>query len=156
MTKTYRMYIKASPEAIWEAITTAEIAQQYGYGTPVEYDLRPGGAYRSLASSEMRQYGTPHVLIDGEVIEVDPPRRLVHTWRILWDPQALAEGFTHVAYDLEPLDDGITRLTVSHDVTDAPRTAAQIAGELPEGGGGWSEILSGLKTLLETGRPLAA
>ena len=65
-----------------------------------------------------------------------------------------AEGFTTIAYDIEPREDGVTKLTVTHDVSGAPRTAAQFAGELPERGGGWAEILSGLKTLLETGRPL--
>lgn len=155
VTQTYRTYVKASPEAVWEALTSGELAQQYGYGTPVEYDLCPGGAYRSLATDEMKSYGTPEVLIDGEVIEAEAPRRLVHTSRLLWDPEARAEGFTTVAFDLEARDGGITKLTVTHDVTGAPRTAAQFAGELPEGGGGWSEILSGLKTLLETGRPLA-
>jgi uncharacterized protein YndB with AHSA1/START domain len=154
-TQVHRIYIRATPQAIWDAITRPEWAQQYGYQAPVEYDLRPGGAFRGLASPAMASMGAPEVIIDGEVIEADEPRRLVQTWRSLWDPEMLAEGFTRVTWEIEEDDGGVTRLTVTHELEGAPRTAAQVAGtgRLHEGGGGWSWILSDLKSLLETGSP---
>jgi uncharacterized protein YndB with AHSA1/START domain len=93
---------------------------------------------------------------DGEVIEVDPPRKLVQTWRMLMTPDLAAEGFTRLTYELEEVRGGVTRLTVTHDASNAPMFAAVAAGEREhEGaGGGWNEILSGLKTLLETGQQL--
>jgi uncharacterized protein YndB with AHSA1/START domain len=151
-TQVYRIYVKATPEAIWEAITSPEWAVKYGYRAPVEYDLRPGGKYRAIASEQMLAMGTPETMIDGEVIEVDPPRKLVQTWRPLWDPENV-EAFTRVTWDIEEDDFGLTRLTVTHDLEGAPKTAATVAGigRLAEGGGGWSWILSDLKTLLESG-----
>ena len=155
-TQVYRVYIKATPETVWEAITSPEWTQRYGYYSPVEYDLRPGGAYRGLASAAMIEIGSPEVVIDGEVIEADPPRKLVQTWRPLWDPEIVAEGHTRVTWDVEEDDGGLTRLTVTHELEGAPKTAATVAGQgrVTEGGGGWSWILSDLKTLLETGKPL--
>lgn len=93
-TQVYRIFIRATPEAIWDAITKPEWTRQYGYQAPVEYDLRPGGAYRGLPSAAMVEHGSPEVIIDGEVIESDPPRRLVQTWRTHWNPEMTAEGFT--------------------------------------------------------------
>ena len=95
-TQVYRVYIKATPQAIWDAITKPEWTERYGYGGRVEYDLRPGGAYRALASEAMKAHGGPDVVVDGEVIEADPPRKLVQTWRMLWDPEMAAEGFTRL------------------------------------------------------------
>ena len=98
--------------------------------------------------------GMPEVVVDGEVVEADPPRKLVQTWRFLWDEELAAEGLTRVTWEIEEDDGGVTRLTVTHELEGAPLTAAQVAGvEAPEGGGGWSWILSDLKTLLETGEP---
>ncbi|MCO1657281.1 SRPBCC domain-containing protein [Pseudonocardia humida] len=148
--QVYRVHIRATPQAIWDAITRPEWTVRFGYQAPVEYDLRPGGAYRGLASEAMKQYGAPDVVIDGEVVEADPPRRLVQTWRALF----LDEGFTRLSYEIEDEGDGVCRLTVVHDVTGAPGTAAQCAGRTPGAGGGWSQTLSDLKTLLETGRAL--
>jgi uncharacterized protein YndB with AHSA1/START domain len=96
------------------------------------------------------------VVVDGEIIEVDPPRKLVQTWRMLMDPGMAAEGFTRLTYELEGDAGGVTRLTVIHQLDNAPMLAALLAGEAEgEGaGGGWSEVLSDLKTLLETGKSL--
>lgn len=146
----YRIYIKATPEAIWEAITTPEWTARYGYRAPAEYDLRPGGRFAGRANEEMLAGGAPEVVVSGEVREVDPPRRLVQTWRPSW----INEPETTLTYEIEPWVNGVTRLTVIHDVTGAPQTAAQTAGEVEGAGGGWSEVLSDLKTLLETGKSL--
>jgi uncharacterized protein YndB with AHSA1/START domain len=136
---------------IWDAITKPEWNRKYGYAAPSEYDLRPGGAYRGLASEAMKQHGGPDVVVDGEVILSDPPRKLVQTWRPLWDPEMVAEGFKRLTWDIEPLGGGMTALTVTHELDGAPKTAAQVSGKIIEAGGGWSFILNDLKALLETG-----
>jgi uncharacterized protein YndB with AHSA1/START domain len=155
-TQIYRVYIKAKPEAVWDAITKPEWTEKYGYGGQADYDLRPGGHYRGIASEEMRAMGAPEVAVDGEVIEVDPPYRLVQTWRMAMDPEMTAEGFTRVTYEIEETKGGSTRLTVTHDLEGAPKLAALVAGELEDtgAGGGWSWVLSDLKSLLETGKGL--
>jgi len=152
-TQVYRVYINTTPEAIWDAITKPEWSQKYGYGGSVEYDLRPGGRYRALTSQEMRDMGSPDVAIDGEVIEADPPRRLVQTWRVVMDEAMEAEGFTRLTYEIEEIPNGVSKLTVTHELESAPLVSALLNGDMEaEGaGGGWSWILSDLKTLLETG-----
>jgi uncharacterized protein YndB with AHSA1/START domain len=161
-TQVYRIYIKATPEAIWEAITRPEWSEKYLYESRVEYDLRPGGAYRAYPSEAMRVHGAemgypiPDVVADGEVVEADPPRRLVQTWRMLMDPVMAAEGFTRLTWEIEESQGGVSKLTVIHDVQSAPQVARLVNGAMEsEGaGGGWSAVLSELKTLLETGKPL--
>ena len=155
-TQIFRVYIKATPEAIWEAITTPEWTARYGYRGPSRYDLRPGGAFRVDATEEMLAVGCPDVVVDGEVIEVDPPHRLVQTYRFKFAPEQIAEGFTRVTWDLHEENGGITRLTLSHDTENAPIAGSMIVGDgdLGEGGGGWNWILSDLKSLLETGENL--
>ena len=152
-TQVFRIYIKATPQAIWDAITKPEWTQKYGYRGIAEYDLRPGGKYRALAPADMQAMGMPEVVVDGEVLEADPPRKLVQTWRALWDEEIAAEGPTRVTFDIEEDDEGFTRLTVTHELEGAPMHAAQVTSlaKLHEGGGGWAWILSDLKTLLEAG-----
>jgi uncharacterized protein YndB with AHSA1/START domain len=156
-TQVYRVYIRATPEAIWDAITKPEWSEQYGYGGQVQYDLRPGGEYRAYTSEEMRAHGAPELAIDGEVLEADPPRRLVQTWRMLMDAGLEAEGFTRLTYEIEPMEGGVTKLTLVHELEGAPRLAHLMSGGLEaEGaGGGWAWVLSDLKTLLESGSRLA-
>jgi uncharacterized protein YndB with AHSA1/START domain len=155
-TQVYRVYIKATPQAIWDAITKPEWSQKYGYGGIVEYDLRPGGKYRGLASESMRANGAPEVAVDGEVVEVDPPHKLVQTWRMLMDDGMAAEGFTRLTHEIEPVGEGVTKLTVIHDLKGAPRLQLLLSGgmESEGAGGGWSWVLSDLKSLLETGSAL--
>jgi uncharacterized protein YndB with AHSA1/START domain len=101
----------------------------------------------------MTAFGAPEVLIDGEVLECDPPTRLVQTWRAFFTPETAAEGFTRLTWELDEEQPGVTRLTVTHDVANAPHVAAATTNDakLHEGGGGWAWILSDLKTFLETG-----
>jgi uncharacterized protein YndB with AHSA1/START domain len=158
-TQVYRVYIKTTPQAIWDAITKPEWSKQYGYGALVEYDLRPGGSYRAMASEAMRGPGAPEfVAVDGEVLEADPPHKLVQTWRMCMDEGMAAEGFTRVTHEISPAGEGVTKLTVIHDLTNAPKLQLLLSGgmESEGAGGGWSWVLSDLKSLLETGSPLGA
>jgi uncharacterized protein YndB with AHSA1/START domain len=154
-TQVFEISIKATPQAIWDAITSPEWNGKYGYGAKAEYELKRGGTYRCFASDAMKAYGGPDVIIDGEVIESDPPRRLVQTWHPLWDPQIVAEGPRQVTWEIVPRADGLCTLTVTHELANAPRTRAQVSGELKEAGGGWNFVLSDLKSLLETGTSTA-
>jgi uncharacterized protein YndB with AHSA1/START domain len=154
-TQVYRVFIRATPEAIWDAITKPEWTQRYGYRPIAEYELRPGGAYRGRATEEFQALGMPELVVDGEVIEVDPPRRLVQTWRFLWSDEIAAEGPTKVTFEIsDGGTPGVSKLTVTHELENAPETAAQLAGEIEGAGGGWAFVLSDLKTLLETGEAL--
>jgi uncharacterized protein YndB with AHSA1/START domain len=139
-TQVYRVFIRATPEAIWEAITTPEFTARYFYGARIT-----NTAERHLAlAPDGSTWG------DSETLEFDPPRRLVHGWRSLYDPELAGEAESRVTWEIDARDGGHCLLTVTHDrLDDSPRTAASVGGE------GWSFVLSGLKTLLETGRPLA-
>ncbi|HET8527601.1 MAG TPA: SRPBCC family protein [Gaiellaceae bacterium] len=137
-TQVYAVFIRATPEQVWEAITTPSFTQQYFFGSRVTVTPE---TYVGLDADG-------GALVEGGVVEYDPPKRLVHGWRALYDPASAAEEESRVTWELEPQDGGVTKLTVVHDRLEAsPVTAASVAG-------GWSYVLSGLKTLLETGRPL--
>ena len=104
------MYIKATAEAIWTAITDPEWTNRYGYKGYHHYDLRPGGTFKAVPSPGFRAeveaagYPCPDVLVDGEVIEADAPHRLVTTWRMLMDPTTAAEPMTTITYEIEQYD----------------------------------------------------
>jgi uncharacterized protein YndB with AHSA1/START domain len=162
-TQVYRVWIKATPERIWAAITDPEWNGRYAYAAPSFYELKPGGAFRAQANDGMKEFGrangfaVPDTIIDGEVIEAEPPRRLVQTWRMLMDPTTAAEPFTTLTYEIEDskTQSGVCKLTVTHELTGAPATAAMVAGSDDGGaGGGWAWILSDLKTLVETSKSL--
>ncbi|MFI1989762.1 SRPBCC domain-containing protein [Actinoplanes sp. NPDC020271] len=163
-TKVFRIWIKSTPEKIWQAITDPEWNAKYGYACPQFFELTKGGTFYSNANQGMKDYAAaqgfdmPDPILDGEVLEADAPRRLVLTWRMLMDPGTAAEGFTTLTYDIEDSSPGVCRLTLTHDVTNAPAVAAMISGNTDpkaEGGGGWAWVLSDLKSLLETGQVLA-
>jgi uncharacterized protein YndB with AHSA1/START domain len=153
--QTYRIYIKAPPQAIWDALTRPGWTVKYGYRSPVRYNLWRGGAYRMFASYSMREQGAPEVIIEGEVLEADPPRLLAQTWHALFGPETAAEAVTRLTWQIEAGSRGVSTLSLTHQLDDAPITAELVAGEVSVAGGGWSWILSDLKSLLETGRPLA-
>lgn len=157
-TLVFRIVIKASPQAIWDAITKPEWTERYGYGGRVEYDLKAGGRYCHKASAEMKSFGMPDEIIVGEVIEADPPRKLVQTWHPLFDMDTTAETHTRLTYEIQENQGGLCTVTLTHDVTGAPMVARMVpgGGDPVKGGGGWPWVLSDLKTLLETGKPLAA
>ncbi|HKU55446.1 MAG TPA: SRPBCC family protein [Gaiellaceae bacterium] len=137
-TQVYSVFIRATPEQVWDAITKPEFTQQYFYGARIE--VRDGRRFSAIGENEW----------DEAVLEEDPPRRLVHGWISAYDEEMGAEEPSRVTWEIEPQDGGVTKLTVVHDrLEGAPKTAESVAG-------GWMYVLSGLKTLLETGRPLAA
>ena len=161
-TQVYRVYIKATSQAVWDAITKPEFTERFGYGGRVEYDLRPGGGYRLAATEEIKQGGramgfeVPDVMVDGEVIEANPPHTLVQTFRMLMDPTVAEEGFTRVTYQIDEVQGGVSRLTVTHELEGAAGLASLVSGQNEDqgAGGGWNFVLSSLKTLIETGQPL--
>jgi uncharacterized protein YndB with AHSA1/START domain len=157
VTHMHEIYIRASAQAIWDAITDPDWNGRYGYQAVSEYELSPGGKFRALANAQMKTYGLPEVMIDGEVIEVKPPLKLVQTYRWLFNAQHEAEGFTRIAFEIVPTNSGFCRLTVTHDVTGAPMMGTATTSKYNEqGSGGWNWILSDLKSLLETGKIMSA
>jgi uncharacterized protein YndB with AHSA1/START domain len=156
-TQVYRVYIRTTPDRVWDAITKPEWSARYGYGGTVDFDLRPGGEFKAFTSQEMREHGAPDLAIDGEVIESDPPRRLVLSWRMVMDDAMAAEGFTRLTYEIEETQPGVSRLTLVHELEGAPRLAQLLRGdwESEGAGGGWPFVLSDLKSLLETGEKLS-
>ena len=151
----YEIYIKATPQKIWDAITTPEWTARYGYQGPAEYELKKGGAYRASASQAMVAMGIQGTLIDGEVIEADPPNKLVQTYRMLFSDAQREEGFSRVTWEIAATESGFTRLTVTHELEGKPIMAAMVSSKFSETGtGGWTWILSDLKSLLETGKPM--
>jgi uncharacterized protein YndB with AHSA1/START domain len=136
MEKVFEIYIKTTPERLWQAITDPELRAKYNFGLGVYTDWKAGSSYVARSAK------APQPIVDGENLEVDPPRKLVQTFRALWSDAVKSEGTTRVTWEIEPVGDSC-HLTVTHD-------------QLREGAsaelyGGWPMILSGLKTLLETG-----
>jgi len=147
MEKVYEIYIKTTPERLWQAITDSEIRSKYHFGNAIRSDWTPGSRF------EMGHRGFDGLLGEGENLEVDPPRRLVQSMRALWDEEVKEEGFSRVTWEIAEETAGIARLTVTHELEGAPKHAAQVASTAPieQGGGGWLWILSDLKTLVESG-----
>ena len=138
MEQVFEIYIRTTPERLWEAITDREIRSKYNFGAKVSSDWVPGSRY------EMSSPGG--LLGEGQIIEADPPRRLVHTMTALWSDEVKSEGVSRVTWEIEPIGEDSCRLLLTHD-------------QLREGAnnelyGGWPMILSGLKTWLETGELL--
>ncbi len=139
MEKVFEIYIRTSPEQLWQAITDPEVRARYQFGARIESDWTSGSSY------QVSHAGASGPLIEGENLEIDPPRRLVQTYHAVWGEDVAAEGTSRVTWHIELVGDSC-RLTVTHD-------------QLPEDAdehlyGGWPMILSGLKTWLETGQEL--
>jgi uncharacterized protein YndB with AHSA1/START domain len=143
-TQVYELFIKATPQQVWEAITRPEFIARYFHGARIESSFEPGGPYVAYSPDGSKLWN------DSLVIELDPPRRFVHGWRSLYDPELAEEAASRVSWEIEPQEGGVVKLTVVHDELEgAPKTAANVAG-------GWMFVLSGLKTFLETGEPLTS
>ena len=136
--QVFEIYIKTTPERLWEAITDPELRAKYSFGVETRSDWTPGSSYKSSVPGVID-------IAAGENLEVDPPRKLVQSFNALWSDEVRNEGSSRVTWEIEPVGDSC-RLLVTHD-------------QLREGAndelyGGWPMILSGLKTLLETGELL--
>jgi uncharacterized protein YndB with AHSA1/START domain/DNA-binding transcriptional ArsR family regulator len=140
--QVYEVFIKATPERVWEALTKPEFTSRYFHGSRVMSDLRVGSPFNYLPAE-----GTA-TLVEGRVLESARPRRLVHTWRALWDAEVSKDAPSRVTWELTGMAGGMTRLTVIHDDFDGETaTFKQVSG-------GWPWILSNLKSFLETGETL--
>jgi len=139
MEKVFEIYIKTTPERLWEAITDSEMRAKYTFGVGVETDWKPGSPWKGVTPN------APGPISHGEVLEVDPPRRLVQSFQALWSEEVEREGTSRVTWEIAPVADSC-RLTVIHD-----QLPEHVNDEIF---GGWPMILSGLKTLLETGETL--
>jgi uncharacterized protein YndB with AHSA1/START domain len=134
----FEIFIKTTPERLWEAITDREMRAKYSFGVGTESDWSEGSSYKASVPGVID-------IAEGENVEVDPPRRLVQTFTALWSDEVKAEGASRVTWEIEPVGDSC-RLTVIHDQL-KPGASNELYG-------GWPQILSGLKTLLETGEQL--
>jgi uncharacterized protein YndB with AHSA1/START domain len=139
MEKVFEIYIKTTPERLWEAITDPEQRAKYNFGVGTRSDWTPGSHYEAFHP------GAGIAIAEGENLEVDPPRRLVQSFTALWSDEVKNEGASRVTWEIEQVADSC-RLTVTHD-----ELREGVSDELY---GGWPMILSGLKTLLETGELL--
>jgi uncharacterized protein YndB with AHSA1/START domain len=138
MEKVFEIYIRTTPERLWEAITDSEIRSKYQFGALVSSDWAPGSHFEMSTPGGM-------ALGEGEILEADPPHRLVQTMIALWSDEVKSEGSSRITWEIEPVQDSC-RLTVTHDLL---RDGAN-----DQLYGGWPMILSGLKTWLETGQLL--
>ncbi len=149
--QVYTVYIEAPAAKVWEAITSSEFTNEWGYGGDVEYDLTPGGAYLNLTTPGMKAMGMGDVAVSGSVVSVEPGRRLELTWAPAWHPEAEP---TVLTWELTEFDGPLTRVVLTHDLSAHPALGFEVAGggEPNQGGGGWPWVLASLKTLVETGR----
>jgi uncharacterized protein YndB with AHSA1/START domain/DNA-binding transcriptional ArsR family regulator len=136
--KVFEIYIRTSPEQLWQAITDEQTRPRYSFGLAVVSDWKPGSRYELSAPGA-------GIMAEGENLEIDPPHRLVQSFAALWSEDVKREGVSRVTWEIEPVGDSC-RLTVTHD-----QLRDDAHGEIY---GGWPQILSGLKTLLETGEEL--
>ncbi|MGO8947525.1 MAG: ArsR/SmtB family transcription factor [Ktedonobacterales bacterium] len=139
MEKVFEIYIKTTPERLWEAITNSDLREKYWFGVGVTSSWTPGSHYENIHPMAST------AVVVGENLEVDPPRRLIQTYNAQWSEDAKREGTSRVTWEIEPIGDSC-RLTLTHDQL-REGSSAEIYG-------GWPQVLSGLKTLLETGETL--
>jgi len=139
MEKVFEIYIKTTPERLWEAITDPDLRAKYNFGVATRSDWTPGSGYEAVHPA------AGVAIAEGENLDVDPPRRLVQSFNALWSDDVKNEGTSRVTWEIEPVEDSC-RLTVTHD-----QLREDANDEIY---GGWPQILSGLKTLLETGEEL--
>jgi uncharacterized protein YndB with AHSA1/START domain len=139
MEKVFEIYIKTTPARLWEAITDPELRRKYNFGVRVESDWKEGSRYEGVHPM------APGALMEGENLEVDPPRRLVQSFTALWSDEVKSEGRSRVTWEIEQVEDSCRLLVIHDELSDGAN--AEIYG-------GWPMILSGLKTLIETGEEL--
>lgn len=140
--QVYSVFVRATPEQLWDAITKPEFTRKYFYGSIIESTFEQGAKYCGFAAEGGEQY------VDGVIIDATPPTKLVTTWRAMWADALAAEPFSRVTWEIEATGNGVSKLTVVHDrLEEAPMTAESV-------GNGWSYVLSGMKSVVETGKSL--
>lgn len=139
-TFSYAIYIRTTPERLWEALTKPEFTKKYWFGVSAQSDWKPGSAWRLI-------FDDGSVADAGEIIEADPPRRLVLTWRNEFMPELTAEGYSRCTIELEPAGDAV-KLTLTHEIDRSPSKFIEALSS------GWPKVLSNLKSLLETGEAI--
>jgi len=137
-TFVYVTFIRTTPEKLWSALTSAEFTRQYWFGVRHETDWKVGSSWQLV-------FPDGRIADTGEIVEVDPPRRLVLRWRNEFRPELKAEGYSRCTVELEPIDDAV-KLTITHAMDRAGTKFIEAVS------GGWPRILSNLKSLLETGQ----
>jgi uncharacterized protein YndB with AHSA1/START domain len=138
-TQVYEVFIRTTPQKLWQALTDGELTKRYFFGETLHSDWKAGSAWHSTGPQGSRD-------VEGKVVESDAPRRLVVTWRVLYDPDLSGE-LSRVTYLIEKRGD-VCKLSATHELSDAPKTAKHVSKD------GWTLVLSGLKTLLETGESM--
>jgi uncharacterized protein YndB with AHSA1/START domain len=137
----YVTYIRTTPQKLWDALTKPEFIKQYWFDMTQESEWKPGASWTM-------KFSDGRIADAGEVLEIDPPRRLVLKWRNEFRPELKAEGYARCVYDLEQ-DGGVMRLTITHSIEKEHAKLIEAVS------GGWPRVLSSLKSLLETGTPMA-
>ena len=133
----YVTFIKTTPERLWTALTEPEFTRKYWYGVTQESDWKPGSAWKMV-------FKDGRVADTGEIVEIDPPKRMVIKWRNEFRPELKEEGYSRCVIEIEKMED-VAKLTISHSM---PKDNSQFIEAVS---GGWPMILSNLKSLLETG-----
>ena len=139
--QVYQVYINASPEKVWQAITNPEFTTRYFYGSYVESTFEPKAKLTHYTGDRSA------VMVEGEIIEADPPHRLVHSWKLRYDPKFAGDAASQGTWEIASEDGKVSKLTVIHEFLSEDASYAEVAS-------GWSWVVSNLKTLLETGEAL--
>jgi uncharacterized protein YndB with AHSA1/START domain len=138
----YEIYIGAAASKVWKGLIDGDLTQQYVYGTRFDSKLKKGAPYAYLGDGGFK-------MVDGEILEIDPEKRLAMTWQAHWAEATRGDRASRVTYELEPAGPQATKLRLVHDDFDSDQTASY-QGSVE----GWPLMLSSLKTLLESGKPL--
>jgi uncharacterized protein YndB with AHSA1/START domain len=139
---TYDIYIGAPAAAVWTGIVDGQMTKHYAYGTRFEAALRKGAPYAFVGDGGFK-------MVDGEILEVEPEKRLIMSWSAHWDDAAAKDRPSRVTYELSAAGPSTTKLHIVHDDFDGP--TATYSGSVE----GWPLMMSSLKSLIETGKPLA-
>jgi uncharacterized protein YndB with AHSA1/START domain len=141
-TLAYETYVRATPSQLWDALTDPAKTPAYVYGGAVRSDFEPDSSIAFVGPDGRAS-------LEGTVLQAEPGARLVYTWRLLYSPEVAADRPSRVSWEITPLGEQVCKLTVVHDQLDGNTATFR------DSAGGWPVILSGLKTLVETGEPLA-
>ena len=138
----YVTYIRTTPERLWSALTSADFMKEYWFGMHIKTEWKVGAPWQML-------FADGRVADTGEIVELDPPKRLVLKWRNEFRPELKAEGYARCVIELEPVSDAV-KLTITHTMDRADSKFIEAVS------GGWPRLLSNLKSLLETGQVVLA